>query len=178
VNSDDESTASKSDQNSLNTTGVIQKIENLENESEDEEDENSEQTHLENLEIPFEWGNKGSVEIRSIKYIIQYDPSVKGFKQKKSDSNFLISELSWEKKKISDIYPEKVKVGDPDNKELYKFSLVDKQKVNIDSGKVQILKLPKLEFIVNIKGKFLKALNTKVIAQDLIMKKRKEMLLS
>jgi hypothetical protein len=79
---------------------------------------------------------------------------------------------------ISDLFPEKMKKSDRKDKLIYKFTLADRCRVNIDTGKVQQLRLPPMEFVVNDRGEFLKGMNTKEIAKDLIMKKRKELLAS
>ena len=76
----------------------------------------------------FAWGDKGSVEIRSMKYSIEYCTHAAGFKLKSSDNTFLRTEIQWG---VSEAY-----------EGVYLFSMRDKENCNLTTGKNVRLVLP------------------------------------
>lgn len=105
-------------------------------------------------DIPFEWGESGQVDIRTIKYNIEYNPEMKGFKLKKSDRSYLRTLLTWKR--------------DDEDERIFNFGIRDEEIIDIVSGQNFKLKLPILKFKVDSHGNFLGALNTQKVAHNLI----------
>lgn len=108
----------------------------------------------------FAWGDSGSVEIRSMKYSIEYCTHAAGFKLKSSENSFLRTELRWE---VSEAY-----------EGVFEFFMRDQEVCNLTTGKNVKLVLPGLEFLVDFRGNLLRALNLKEVATTLYKRHRKQ----
>jgi len=88
---------------------------------------------------PFNWGNQGIVEIKTICFKIKYSHLMKGFKMLKSKDNYQTTILSWTKNEEEDVL---------------EFTMKDTAITNLRTGNSIELSTPEIQFQVDPDGRF------------------------